>query len=143
MTLPPLRRQVLVPCDPSTAYQLFVDDIGAWWPLARYSRFGDGGSVAFDGTRFVETGPSGDTAVWGTIIEARPPDMVSFAWHPGGDPDLATQVAVTFAPASDPGVTLVTLVHSGWEAHADPITARDEYSDGWITVLDRFTAAAG
>lgn len=141
MTVPPLRREILVSCDPATAYTLFVDDIGTWWPVGSFSVHGDGSIVALDGDRFVETGPSGETAVWGTITEADPPERVAFTWHPGQDPADATHVAVTFTATRDANVTLVTLVHTGWEAYPEPAAARDEYAGGWITVLDRLAAA--
>lgn len=141
MTLPPLRREVLVSCAPATAYTLFVDDIGSWWPVASFGCFGEGSTVSFDGERFVETGPDGQTAVWGTITEAAPPRRVAFTWHPGLDPAAATHVAVTFTSTGDPDVALVTLEHTGWEAYAEPAAARDNYAGGWVTVLGRLVAA--
>lgn len=141
MTLPPLRRQVLVGCDQATAYRLFLDDIGAWWPLESFSCFGAGGTVVVDGDRFVETAPTGETAVWGTVTTADPPNTLSFTWHPGRDPADATKVSVTFTPTGDPAATLVTLEHTGWEALSDPRAARDTYAGGWSTVLDRYVDA--
>ena len=38
--------------------------------------------------------------------------------------------------------TLVSLVHGGWEAFADPAAARAEYDGGWAMVLDRYATAA-
>lgn len=140
MTLPPLRREVLVSCDPGTAYRLFVDDIGAWWPLATHSVFGADATVALAGEQFVETSASGESAVWGTITTAAPPRLVAFTWHPGSDPAGATHVEVTFTPTGDQYVTLVSLVHTGWEAYGDPAAVRDNYSGGWITVLDRLAS---
>jgi uncharacterized protein YndB with AHSA1/START domain/uncharacterized protein YciI len=132
---------VLVACDQPTAYRLFVDDIGTWWPLASFGCFRDGGSVAFEADEIVETSASGETAVWGTVIEAEPPNVLAFTWHPGIDPAKATRVTVTFTATGSADATLVTLVHTGWEAYADPTAARDNYAGGWITVLDRYAAA--
>ncbi|TDE93910.1 hypothetical protein EXU48_10595 [Occultella glacieicola] len=140
MTLPPIRRQVFAACELQTAYALFVSDIGSWWPVASFGCFGEGSSVTLDGSRFVETGPAGQTAVWGTIIEADPPTMVSFTWHPGREPDAASRVVVSFAAAGDG--TLVTLEHDGWESFAEPAAARAQYGGGWVTVLDRYAEAA-
>lgn len=138
MTLPPLRRQVLVGCDQSTAYRLFLAEIGSWWPLATHGCFGAGGSLVFDGERIVETGPDGDVAVWGTVVARDEPRAVTFTWHPGRTAEAATQVTVTFTPTGDPASTLVTLQHSGWEIHADPDAARGEYAGGWVTVLEHY-----
>lgn len=136
-TLPPLRREVIVSCDRDTAYRRWVDEIGAWWPMGAHSVFGDGATVAFAGDTIVETAPTGETAVWGTVTEADPPEGLSFTWHPGQTADDATQVSVSFTATDDPQLTLVTLVHTGWEAYADPTAARDSYASGWVGVLDR------
>jgi hypothetical protein len=138
VSVPPLRRQVLVVADPATAYRVFVHDIGARWPIASHGCFGAEATIAFDGERFVETAPDGRTAVWGTVTESREPSRVAFTWHPGRDAGAATHVEVTFAPAGEG--TLVTLVHTGWEAYADPEAARSDYGRGWPKVLGRFAA---
>ena len=143
MTVPPLRRQILVGCDQATAYRRFVDEIGAWWPLGSHSCFGEGGTVALDGDRFVETGPNGETAVWGTITAADAPRLVSFTWHPGRDPDQrVTQVTVSFTETGDDDTTLVTLLHAGWESYPEPALARDEYASGWVAVLGGYAGSA-
>ena len=141
MSLPPLRRQVLVGCDQPTAYRLFTAEIGAWWPLESHGCYGPGGSVSFDGRQIVETGPAGETATWGTVTADDSPRSISFTWHPGRPSDEATHVTVTFAATGDPDTTLVTLEHSGWEAHRDPEAARGNYAGGWTVVLDRYADA--
>lgn len=138
MSLPPLRRQVLVACDQPTAYRLFTGEIDSWWPLESHGCFGPGGSVAFDGQRIVETGPSGETAIWGTVTADDPPRSIPFTWHPGRTTEEATRVTVTFSSTGDPNTTLVTLEHSGWEAHRDPAAARGNYAGGWVAVLGRY-----
>ena len=138
MSLPPLRRQVLVGCDQPTAYRLFLGEIGAWWPLASHGCFGAGGSVAFQGGQIVETGPAGQVAIWGTVLAEDEPGAVTFTWHPGRSADSATLVTVSFTPTGDPEATLVTLEHSGWEAYDGPGAARDEYAGGWVSVLDSY-----
>lgn len=136
MTILPLRRQVLVHCDPATAQRLWVDDIGTWWPIASHGCYGEGATVAFEGDTIVETSPAGARAVWGTVT-ARTPGRLAFTWHPGRTPDEATEVEVTFT-AAGADATLVTLVHSGWQSAA----ARADYAGGWVTVLDRLVDAA-
>lgn len=142
MNVPPLRRQVLVACDPATAFRHWTDDIGAWWPVVSHSCFGEGSRVAFDGDRIVETSATGQTALWGTVVEVDEPSTLAFTWHPGRDAGTATRVTVSFTATAEDGVTLVTLVHTGWEVLADPAAARSEYSRGWFTVLDGLTGAA-
>ena len=59
MTVPPLRREVLVDADPALAFRVFTGRIGAWWPLGTHSVHGDAATVAFDrlevGGRIVES----------------------------------------------------------------------------------------
>jgi uncharacterized protein YciI/uncharacterized protein YndB with AHSA1/START domain len=131
--LPPIHREVVVNAEPATAFAVFTDRIGSWWPLAGLSVFGEGASVAFTGGELVETSPGGETSVWGTVIEWRPPEFLSFTWHPGRDPERATEVRVQFVAVRDR--TLVVLEHFGWDRMTDPVAAREEYGHGWPAVL--------
>ncbi|GAA4771835.1 SRPBCC domain-containing protein [Microbacterium gilvum] len=141
MSIPPLRRQIVVAAPPDDAWRLFVDDIGRWWPLASHGCFGADASLARAGGQLVETSPTGERAVWGTITEERRPERIAFTWHPGRGPEKASAVLVEFTSCGDG--TLVTLVHTGWEAHADPVAARAEYAVGWMAVLGHYAEAAG
>jgi uncharacterized protein YciI/uncharacterized protein YndB with AHSA1/START domain len=141
MRLLPIRRQIVVSGDPYLAYGLFLDDIGAWWPLGSHSVFGAGGSVSVRKGRLVEVGPDGQEAVWGTLLETDPPRRFRLTWHPGRGPERATEIEVRFAGVGD-GQTLVTLEHSGWERLADPVPAREDYGHGWPVVLDSYVSGA-
>jgi uncharacterized protein YciI len=142
---PPIHREVLVDADPVTAFEVFTTDISRWWPVADLSVFGARSTVTFDDTAIVETSEAGQRSVWGSVTRWDPPLAVAFSWHPGRDPERASQVEVSFTPAGRQ--TLVALSHAGWEVYDDPATARTEYGSGWPTVLARFasavTAAAG
>jgi uncharacterized protein YndB with AHSA1/START domain len=136
-TLPPLRRQVVVPSGPETAFEVFTDRIGAWWPVERHSVFGAGATAAFRDGRLVETGPDGGESVWGTVLEWDPPRLLSLTWHPGNAAERAGRVEVTFTPIAD-ALTLVTVTHDGWERLRDPAATRAEYRNGWPSVLAGF-----
>lgn len=138
--MPPVSREVLVPADAATAYRVFLDRIGQWWPIERLSVFHDG-TVAFLDHQLVELAADGREAVWGTVTESDPPCRLSFTWHPGGDEDRASHVTVTFGETADG--TLVRLVHEGWESFSDPIAARADYDKGWPGVLTAFGEATG
>jgi hypothetical protein len=47
-TVPPLRREIIVDTDPTTAFEVFTAQIGQWWPMAEKSVFGAEATVAFD-----------------------------------------------------------------------------------------------
>jgi uncharacterized protein YciI len=134
--VPPIRREILVDADPATAFAVFTERIGQWWPLEDLSVYGPGGTVGFADGQIVERSASGDAAVWGTVYLWEPAAALAFSWHPGGPPDQATHVEVTFAQAD--AQTLVTLTHTGWERFADPVAARAEYEQGWPVVLGTY-----
>ena len=139
MNLPPIRRQVLVPAGPQAAFEVFTQQIGSWWPVARHSVYGEKSSTAFADGRLVETGPDGDEALWGTVLEWEPPRLLRMTWHPGYSDERASEIEVSFAPVAD-ALTLVTVTHSDWERFSDPRAARDEYRNGWPAVLGRYAA---
>ena len=134
--VPPIRREILVDADPATAFAVFTERIGQWWPLEDLSVYGPGGTVGFADGQIVERSASGDAAVWGTVYLWEPAAALAFSWHPGGPPDQATHAEVTFAQAD--AQTLVTLTHTGWERFADPAEARAEYELGWPVVLGTY-----
>lgn len=154
MSLPPLRRKVVVACEPEVAHRVFREEIGAWWPLEAVSCFGVGARVAVENGEIIETSPEGERAVWGTLLRDEPPHTLAFTWHPGLNPEDATRVTVTFAPVPDGRSTRVTLLHDGWEAYGDadidttgrpygtPESAREQYGRGWIGVLERYRIRA-
>jgi uncharacterized protein YciI len=134
--VPPIRREILVDADPATAFAVFTERISQWWPLEDLSVYGPGGSVGFADGQIVEQSASGDAAVWGTVYLWEPAAALAFSWHPGGPPDQATHVEVTFTRAD--AQTLVTLTHTGWERFADPAEARAEYELGWPVALGTY-----
>ena len=145
MTLPPLRREVLVDADPALAFRVFTGRIGAWWPLDRHSVYGDAATVAFDrlevGGRIVESRTGAEDAVWGTVTLWEPGAVVAFTWHPGHGEERASRVTVTFEDQG--GKTLVRLEHVGWEVFGSLAEeAQADYGQGWPVVLDRYAAAA-
>lgn len=137
--LPPLRREVLVDADPPSAFAVFTERIGSWWPLGAFSVYGAGGSVALRDGEIVETAPGQPDSVWGRVTVWEPPDRLTFTWHAGAPAERATLVTITFTPQG--ARTLVRLEHSGWEAYADPAAAREGYGTGWPTVLGCYVHA--
>ena len=140
-TVPPIRREVLVDAGPEAAFDVFTAGIGRWWPLAGHSVHGAGGTVAFTGGQLVERAATGQQVIWGTVTRWEPPAAVAFTWHPGRTPERPSHVEVTFTAAGPQ--TLVTLIHSGWDAYAEPAAMRAEYDHGWPIVLGRYQAQAG
>jgi uncharacterized protein YndB with AHSA1/START domain/uncharacterized protein YciI len=139
MSLPPIRRQVVVPAPADQAFDVFTQKIGSWWPVERHSVHGATATAAFQDGRLIETSAEGDQVEWGEVLAWEPPHMLRMTWHPGYGAERASEVEVSFAPVT-PSATLVTVTHSGWERFSDPAAARDEYGSGWPGVLSGFAA---
>jgi uncharacterized protein YndB with AHSA1/START domain len=136
-TTEPVIKEIHVDAAPETAFAVFVERIGDWWPLEHYSVFGRDATVAFEGDRIVERHGERET-VWGEVLAFALGGRVRFTWHPGRD-DEPTEVEVTFAADGDG--TRVTLVHSGWERLSEERRAgRLSYDNGWPLVLQRYAA---
>jgi uncharacterized protein YciI/uncharacterized protein YndB with AHSA1/START domain len=134
MTMPPIRRAVIVDAPLANAFAVFTDEFGVWWPVDNFSVFGAGGSVGIDAGEIVEVSASGEKAHWGSITEWEPPHRLAFTWHAGQPADSpSSRVEVRFTDLDDQ--TLVVLEHSGWEVYDDPEGARANYGNGWPTVI--------
>jgi uncharacterized protein YndB with AHSA1/START domain len=142
MTTEAITKEVSVDTPPATAFAVFTERIGDWWPLEQYSVFGADATVAFEGDRIVERSPSGEESVWGEVLDFEAAGRVRFTWHPGReDDDQPTEVEVTFTADGDG--TLVKLVHTGWERLSEERRAgRVGYDDGWPLVLECYRALA-
>ena len=149
----PIRRSVRVGRSQEDAFRLFTEHIGDWWPTEMFSRtadeeFGEGVKlerVVFEprqGGRVYEVTSDGQEASWAEVLVYEPPSRIVLAWKPNDTDRPPTEVEVRFEP--DGSGTRVELEHRGWERLGDlAAKARQGYSDGWRTPLERFVAAAG
>jgi uncharacterized protein YndB with AHSA1/START domain len=136
-----ITKEIHVDATPETAFKVFTERIGEWWPIQRYAVFEGDTTVRFEGDRIVER--LGDqTAVWGEVLDFEVAGRLRFTWHPGRpDDEEPTEVEVTFAADGDG--TLVTLVHGGWDRVSEERRAgRVDYDNGWPLVLQRYAALA-
>lgn len=147
----PIRRSILVRCDPARAFEVFTDGMGDWWPFEIHSRATDeetgtpAREVIFDhepGGGIWEVDADGERSSWGQVLAWEPPSRLVMAWKPHDRPTEPTEVEVTFTPVE--GGTHVVLEHRGWERLGDlGPEGRDSYANGWPLVFDqRFAAAA-
>jgi uncharacterized protein YndB with AHSA1/START domain len=140
MTVAPIRRALIVDATAETAFEVFTADFGGWWPVAEFSVFGEGSSVALTDGEIVEVSASCEHVNWGSITAWDPPHLVAFTWHPSTESAApSSQVEVRFTDLDDQ--TLVVLEHSGWESYDDPQAARDSYSHGWPQVIAEYGEA--
>jgi uncharacterized protein YndB with AHSA1/START domain len=139
-----IRKSVEVGVPIETAFRVFTEQAGSWWPLETKS-VGQEEAVDLifepevDG-RVYERLRNGDEHEWGRILAWEPPRLLALSWHPGRDPETAQEVEIRFSTTD--GGTRVELEHRGWErlvATADEIP--EHYDSGWEEVLARFVSA--
>jgi hypothetical protein len=129
----PIVREVVVRSDRERAFAAFTEHIDAWWPKATHSVYGADARVSVEDGRVVER--IGDQeAVWGELLDWDPPRGFRMSWHPGTDPEKATEVSVAFLDEGDD--VRVRLTHTGWERRT--AEARESYVRGWAYVLGQF-----
>jgi uncharacterized protein YndB with AHSA1/START domain len=138
-----IRRVVTVQVPIETAFRVFTEHFGAWWPLKRSPLDNEradeamlepriGGAVS---ERWADGRVnSGEVTVW------EPPGRVVFSWLLGGAAERATEIEVRFTPVG--AATRVQLEHRGWEGLSRGDAARTGYAAGWEDALGRFADKA-
>ncbi len=111
-----------VPGSPERAFQVFTEEIGAWWrpnPLFGFTPKGPG-EIAIeppsaDGPgRIVERLPNGRLFVIGAITGWEPGERLAFGWRQASfPPDQSTRVEIRFEAVGEE--TRVTVEHAGWD----------------------------
>jgi len=144
---PPIRRDTIVHSVVGHTFDVFVREIGTWWPMVPYS-IGQEKVVAATvephlGGRVYETWADGSEATWGHVIAWEPPGVFGMTWEllPA-----VTDVELRFT-ALGPAVTRVELEQRGWdrlttEELAAASTVAGGYAAGWARVLDSLQCAA-
>ena len=143
----PVRKSVSVKATPERAFEVFTARFDAWWPRTHSI----GGSPLKEavleprqGGRWYGRLENGAEADWGDVIAWEPPRRVLLAWRIGADwtydPDLFTEVEVTFTPEAD-GATRVELEHRHLERMGEAgegMRAQFDSDGGWGMLLKLF-----
>ena len=117
-----------VKATPAEAFDVFVNEIGAWWRpngLFQLTPRGDGDLrfEAGEGGRLVTSLPNGKTFEIGRIMTWAPGEQLAFSWRQATfAPEQSTYVEVRFEPVGDE--TRVTVEHRGWDAIPQDHVAR-------------------
>lgn len=140
----PVIRSAHVNRSPEDAFDIFTNEIGAWWPLPSHGIFGDkSGGISFRDGHIVETSVDGTEATWAEVLVWEPPTGFRLAWHPGQTAEDASEVDVQFIPNGD-GTTVI-VEHRSWEKFGnDAMNRRRSYvgPNAWGYVLDHFADGA-
>ncbi len=137
-----------VAVDPTTAFEVFTQDIGVWYKRGPHS-FKDPAravGVRFEpgvGGRLLEVhdAETGEGIEWGRVLVWEPGDRLVFSdLLSGAPPAPPTEVEVRFA-SIDAG-TRVTLEHRGLDRLPAEVAAQKR-EHGWITLLGWFDEHIG
>ena len=136
-------RTVEVAVDPSTAFQVFTEEIGAWYRPGPYSWNDPARAVGIRldpglGGRLVEVHDeaTGEGFEMGRVLAWEPGARLLFQYRSAHLPsDVPTEVEVRFEPTAEG--TRVTLEHRGLDRLPLP-TARMWESRAWIAFMGWF-----
>ena len=151
----PVRRTVTVEASPQKAFDIFTARFDRWWPSAYQIGATPMKSAVIEpkaGGRWYEVGEDGAECQWGDVLAWEPPSRIVLAWrirtalHAAWrfDPDLLTEVEVTFTPVGD-GTTRVELEHRLLENLGEAGEAARAVFDsehGWAGILQAFAQEA-
>ena len=147
----PVRKSVSVKATPERAFAVFTQRFDAWWPRSHSIGESPLKEAVIEGRvggRWFGRLENGTDAEWGEVLVWEPPSRVLLAWRIGAnwqyDPDLLTEVEVTFTPEAG-GATRVELEHRHLERMGDGaegMRASFESDGGWLGLLKLYAALA-
>jgi hypothetical protein len=147
-----LRKVAMVQAPPAVAWQVFTEQMGAWWPLAVY-KIGKANAVDAVieprvGGRWYERGDDGSTCDWGSVLLWEPLSRLVLSWDINADwqydPDLKTEIEVRFI-AEGESVTRIELEHrklDRYGARRDEMRRIFDTEGDWGRLLAMFAARA-
>jgi hypothetical protein len=147
--LAPVVSTIEVACDQKTAFTIFVEQMGSWWPLAKRSMSMRQSvvpkSLTTDprpGGKIIETSPDDTQYHWGTFKRLDRYDFVSMDFHMGLPPETASLVEVRFTALGDKRAE-VELTQSNWEGFGDLAEMmRGSYGSSWSLIFEQGFADA-
>jgi hypothetical protein len=150
--LAPVVKSIDVRRSAADAFQIFTQEISAWWPLQTHTRARTAEGqrtvrVMIEprvGGRIYETLETGEELEWGEVRAWTPGEFFSMGWRLGRPAEQTTDVSVKFEPI-DAQTCRVTLTHENWERMGEEAERlRTAYNGGWVTVFEKgFGARAG
>ena len=149
MSIEPIIQSVVVKAAPNRAFDLFAARMADWWPKGKTIAKHPHVAMVREpvaGGRWFERDADGTETNWGQVLAWQPPERLLLAWQIscewGYDPEILTEVEVTFAPAAGGG-TLVRLEHRNLERFgSDASRHADKLRNGWPGKMDEFAAYA-
>ena len=149
MSIAPIRTSVTTKAPPPRAFELFASHMGEWWPKGMTTGANPAADIVVEprpGGRWFERDAQGVETRWGDVIAWDPPRRLLLAWRLNArftyDPDLLTEVELTFRPLPEGG-TQVDLEHRDLaRLGVDAAGLAPRMQDGWTTIITAFAAMA-
>lgn len=149
ITPAPVRKSIFVNAPQPHAFEVFTNGIGRWWPKSHNICIDELDRTVIEpesGGRWYQRGTDGSECQIGSVLAWEPPSRVLLAWQLSADwnydPDLVTEVEVTFTPEGDG--TRVELEHRHLERMGDRAEAARHAVDspnGWGLILQHYSEA--
>lgn len=145
MTIPALRKSIVVDAPVEQAFRVFTEGIATWWPLRTHSVGQERAeTVVFEGRadgRLYERTSDREEHEWGRVLAWEPPRRIVYSWHPDRGDDTSQEVEIRFTPEG--AGTRLDLEHRGWERLGERgVEQRSSYDSGWDYVLGLYAGAA-
>ena len=147
----PVRTSIFVNASPDHAFDVFTNGIGRWWPKSHKIGPSELDRPIIEphaGGRWYELDVDGSECEIGKVAIFDPPARLVLIWQLTSeftyDPELITEVEVTFTPEGDG--TRVDLEHRDLERMGDKADAMRETVSGpggWPGLLQLFADTAG
>lgn len=145
--LEPIVKTIEVPCNQETAFKVFINEMGSWWPFERFSQSVMRGQTvsslrvdARQGGRIVEVSSDDTEVLWGTILTFDPNDFLGMDFHiphPSEETRSDSRVDVRFTVLADDR-TQVELTQSNWENFGDMAEmVYSGYGTAWGVIFEQ------
>ena len=133
-----IRKAVLLPVTPESAFQLFTTRISDWWPETHRPSRDPRGQLSIDPAgRFWERATDGREYELGFVRVWQPPALLVLDFYLGTDSSHPTSVTIRFE--SEPGGTRIRVEHSPTSESLDLWDVRaPRYQASWDAVLAAF-----
>jgi len=146
----PVRKSVFVDAPQNHAFDVFTSGIGRWWPKSHKIGEAELDKPVIEpraGGRWYQLGVDGSSCDVGKVLKWDPPARVLLAWQLTADwtydPDLVTEVEVTFTPEGSG--TRVDLEHRLLERigeRAETMREAIDSPNGWGLLLQLYSEAS-
>ena len=146
-----VRREIVVEVDQATAFAVFTERHGQWWPLSTHHIGAKPAETAiiepFVGGRWFERSMDGTECDWGSVLVWEPPRRLVLTWEISGnwahDARIKTEVEIHFI-AENADRTKVVLEHRKLDQYGDmaeQMRGIFDSENGWTGILRRYASA--